>query len=159
MDTLGLYGLFVVTSSHMLLLKISLALLRGLMMKQETSSQELIYWGLKKRTRKAFGMRKKEKDTDSQGSPDRDGGKKANGAPNGFYAEIDWERYDRHPQCSAVGAQDAQSYFGMFRFDVGLVFQARVRCELWRLSVSGKLQRSLTLVHSAVCVDVGSSAW
>lgn len=50
--------------------------------------------GLKKRTRKAFGMRKKEKDTDSQGSPDRDGGKKANGAPNGFYAEIDWERYN-----------------------------------------------------------------
>ncbi|XP_069498062.1 SH3-containing GRB2-like protein 3-interacting protein 1 isoform X3 [Ambystoma mexicanum] len=50
--------------------------------------------GLKKRTRKAFGIRKKEKDTDSQGSPDRDGSKKANGAPNGFYAEIDWERYN-----------------------------------------------------------------
>ncbi|KAM4021491.1 SH3-containing GRB2-like protein 3-interacting protein 1 [Anomaloglossus baeobatrachus] len=49
--------------------------------------------GLKKRTRKAFGIRKKEKDTDSTGSPDRDGSKKANGAPNGFYAEIDWERY------------------------------------------------------------------
>nr|XP_028588996.1 SH3-containing GRB2-like protein 3-interacting protein 1 isoform X8 [Podarcis muralis] len=29
--------------------------------------------GLKKRTRKAFGIRKKEKDTDSTGSPDRDG--------------------------------------------------------------------------------------
>ncbi|XP_007460153.1 PREDICTED: SH3-containing GRB2-like protein 3-interacting protein 1 isoform X4 [Lipotes vexillifer] len=29
--------------------------------------------GLKKRTRKAFGIRKKEKDTDSIGSPDRDG--------------------------------------------------------------------------------------
>ncbi|KAM4640789.1 SH3-containing GRB2-like protein 3-interacting protein 1 isoform 3-T3 [Discoglossus pictus] len=51
--------------------------------------------GLKKRTRKAFGIRKKEKDTDSTGSPDRDSsGKKANGAPNGFYAEIDWERYN-----------------------------------------------------------------
>ncbi|KAM9326711.1 SH3-containing GRB2-like protein 3-interacting protein 1 [Gastrophryne carolinensis] len=50
--------------------------------------------GLKKRTRKAFGIRKKEKDTDSTGSPDRDPGKKANGAPNGFYAEIDWERYN-----------------------------------------------------------------
>ncbi|KAM3914140.1 SH3-containing GRB2-like protein 3-interacting protein 1 [Leptodactylus fuscus] len=49
--------------------------------------------GLKKRTRKAFGIRKKEKDTDSTGSPDRDSSKKANGAPNGFYAEIDWERY------------------------------------------------------------------
>ncbi|XP_040263455.1 SH3-containing GRB2-like protein 3-interacting protein 1 [Bufo bufo] len=49
--------------------------------------------GLKKRTRKAFGIRKKEKDTDSTGSPDRDSTKKANGAPNGFYAEIDWERY------------------------------------------------------------------
>ncbi|CAM5135713.1 unnamed protein product [Eretmochelys imbricata] len=75
--------------------------------------------GLKKRTRKAFGIRKKEKDTDSTGSPDRDGilpsphpheppfnnkpecareggkkiSKKSNGAPNGFYAEIDWERY------------------------------------------------------------------
>ncbi|XP_058513637.1 SH3-containing GRB2-like protein 3-interacting protein 1 isoform X5 [Ochotona princeps] len=86
--------------------------------------------GLKKRTRKAFGIRKKEKDTDStedyiiavtldnRGSPDRDGiqpspheppynykaecareggkkvSKKSNGAPNGFYAEIDWERYN-----------------------------------------------------------------
>ncbi|NWV83177.1 SGIP1 protein, partial [Dasyornis broadbenti] len=76
--------------------------------------------GLKKRTRKAFGIRKKEKDTDSTGSPDRDGiqpsphpadpssnskpeslrdagnkdGKKSNGAPNGFYAEIDWDRYN-----------------------------------------------------------------
>ncbi|XP_056354036.1 SH3-containing GRB2-like protein 3-interacting protein 1 isoform X4 [Oenanthe melanoleuca] len=76
--------------------------------------------GLKKRTRKAFGIRRKEKDTDSTGSPDRDGiqpsphpndpssnskaegtqeggnknGKKTNGAPNGFYAEIDWDRYN-----------------------------------------------------------------
>uniref|UniRef100_A0A3B5LPJ9 SH3GL interacting endocytic adaptor 1a n=1 Tax=Xiphophorus couchianus TaxID=32473 RepID=A0A3B5LPJ9_9TELE len=68
--------------------------------------------GLKKRTRKAFGIRKKEKDSDSTGSPDRDGGvsnsqcrilikqllssqsqKKTNGAPNGFYGDIDWERY------------------------------------------------------------------
>ncbi|XP_057241696.1 SH3-containing GRB2-like protein 3-interacting protein 1, partial [Malurus melanocephalus] len=79
--------------------------------------------GLKKRTRKAFGIRKKEKDTDSTGSPDRDGiqpsphpndppanskpesareggnknGKKTNGAPNGFYAEIDWDRYVSAP--------------------------------------------------------------
>ncbi|XP_055068209.2 SH3-containing GRB2-like protein 3-interacting protein 1 isoform X4 [Misgurnus anguillicaudatus] len=64
--------------------------------------------GLKKRTRKAFGIRKKEKDTDSTGSPDREGGgmvaqepqeiessqKKTNGAPNGFYGDIDWERYN-----------------------------------------------------------------
>ncbi|XP_070602204.1 SH3-containing GRB2-like protein 3-interacting protein 1 isoform X9 [Erythrolamprus reginae] len=50
--------------------------------------------GLKKRTRKAFGIRKKEKDTDSTGSPDRDGTKRTNGAPNGFYSEIDWERYN-----------------------------------------------------------------
>uniref|UniRef100_A0A7N6AYF3 SH3-containing GRB2-like protein 3-interacting protein 1 n=1 Tax=Anabas testudineus TaxID=64144 RepID=A0A7N6AYF3_ANATE len=49
--------------------------------------------GLKKRTRKAFGIRKKEKDNDSTGSPDREGGKKTNGAPNGFYGDIDWERY------------------------------------------------------------------
>lgn len=50
--------------------------------------------GLKKRTRKAFGIRKKEKDNDSTGSPDRDGSqKKTNGAPNGFYGDIDWERY------------------------------------------------------------------
>ncbi|XP_041751588.1 SH3-containing GRB2-like protein 3-interacting protein 1 isoform X1 [Coregonus clupeaformis] len=48
--------------------------------------------GLKKRTRKAFGLRKKEKDTDSTGSPDKDG-KKTNGAPNGYYGEIDWDRY------------------------------------------------------------------
>ncbi|XP_066519557.1 SH3-containing GRB2-like protein 3-interacting protein 1 isoform X3 [Hoplias malabaricus] len=52
--------------------------------------------GLKKRTRKAFGIRKKEKDSDSTGSPDRDGApqKKTNGAPNGFYGEIDWDRYN-----------------------------------------------------------------
>ncbi|XP_077462920.1 SH3-containing GRB2-like protein 3-interacting protein 1 [Stigmatopora argus] len=52
--------------------------------------------GLKKRTRKAFGIRKKEKDNDSTGSPDREGPsqRKANGAPNGFYGEIDWERYN-----------------------------------------------------------------
>ncbi|XP_072245225.1 SH3-containing GRB2-like protein 3-interacting protein 1 isoform X3 [Leuresthes tenuis] len=49
--------------------------------------------GLKKRTRKAFGIRKKEKDNDSTGSPERDGGK-TNGAPNGFYEDIDWERYN-----------------------------------------------------------------
>ncbi|XP_038571270.1 SH3-containing GRB2-like protein 3-interacting protein 1 isoform X5 [Micropterus salmoides] len=51
---------------------------------------------LKKRTRKAFGIRKKEKDNDSAGSPDRDGGsqKKTNGAPNGFYGDIDWDRYN-----------------------------------------------------------------
>ncbi|XP_063469377.1 SH3-containing GRB2-like protein 3-interacting protein 1 isoform X10 [Symphalangus syndactylus] len=55
---------------------------------------EILEQGLKKRTRKAFGIRKKEKDTDSTGSPDRDGIKKSNGAPNGFYAEIDWERYN-----------------------------------------------------------------
>ncbi|XP_049588136.1 SH3-containing GRB2-like protein 3-interacting protein 1 isoform X3 [Syngnathus scovelli] len=53
-------------------------------------------WGLKKRTRKAFGIRKKEKDNDSTGSPDREGGsqRKTNGTPNGFYGEIDWERYN-----------------------------------------------------------------
>ncbi|KAF7705994.1 hypothetical protein HF521_019248 [Silurus meridionalis] len=50
--------------------------------------------GLKKRTRKAFGLRKKEKDTDSTGSPEKDRSKKANGAPNGFYGEIDWDRYN-----------------------------------------------------------------
>ncbi|XP_034035469.1 SH3-containing GRB2-like protein 3-interacting protein 1 isoform X3 [Thalassophryne amazonica] len=52
--------------------------------------------GLKKRTRKAFGIRKKEKDNDSAGSPDRDGGsqKRSNGAPNGFYGDIDWDRYN-----------------------------------------------------------------
>uniref|UniRef100_A0A3Q3LS69 SH3GL interacting endocytic adaptor 1a n=1 Tax=Mastacembelus armatus TaxID=205130 RepID=A0A3Q3LS69_9TELE len=52
--------------------------------------------GLKKRTRKAFGIRKKEKDNDSAGSPDRDGGpqRKTNGAPNGFYGDIDWDRYN-----------------------------------------------------------------
>uniref|UniRef100_A0A8I6ACG4 SH3-containing GRB2-like protein 3-interacting protein 1 n=1 Tax=Rattus norvegicus TaxID=10116 RepID=A0A8I6ACG4_RAT len=60
---------------------------------------------------RAFGIRKKEKDTDSTYQPSpheppyhskaecaREGGKKAskksNGAPNGFYAEIDWERYN-----------------------------------------------------------------
>uniref|UniRef100_A0A671KG28 SH3GL interacting endocytic adaptor 1b n=1 Tax=Sinocyclocheilus anshuiensis TaxID=1608454 RepID=A0A671KG28_9TELE len=50
--------------------------------------------GLKKRTRKAFGIRKKEKDSDSTGSPDKDKSKKANGAPNGYYGEIDWDRYN-----------------------------------------------------------------
>ncbi|MCI4375578.1 hypothetical protein PGIGA_G00111130 [Pangasianodon gigas] len=60
------------------------------------SSSFALSAGLKKRTRKAFGIRKKEKDTDSTGSPDREGGpqKKSNGAPNGFYGEIDWDRYN-----------------------------------------------------------------
>ncbi|XP_035491603.1 SH3-containing GRB2-like protein 3-interacting protein 1 isoform X4 [Scophthalmus maximus] len=56
--------------------------------------------GLKKRTRKALGLGKKDKDTDAASSPDKDrpgsgkkGSKKANGAPNGFYGEIDWDRY------------------------------------------------------------------
>ncbi|KAM3865670.1 SH3-containing GRB2-like protein 3-interacting protein 1 [Diretmus argenteus] len=56
--------------------------------------------GLKNRTRKALGLRRKDKDTDSMSSPDKDGTgsgkkgkKKANGAPNGFYGEIDWDRY------------------------------------------------------------------
>lgn len=56
--------------------------------------------GLKKRTRKALGLRKKDKDTDTTSSPDKEGSgsgkkgsKKANGAPNGFYGEIDWDRY------------------------------------------------------------------
>ncbi|XP_058493835.1 SH3-containing GRB2-like protein 3-interacting protein 1 isoform X6 [Solea solea] len=52
--------------------------------------------GLKKRTRKAFGIRKKEKDNDSTGSPERESGsqKRTNGAPNGFYGDIDWDRYN-----------------------------------------------------------------
>ncbi|XP_053286392.1 SH3-containing GRB2-like protein 3-interacting protein 1 [Pleuronectes platessa] len=52
--------------------------------------------GLKKRTRKAFGIRKKEKDNDSTGSPDREGGsqKKANGSENGYLGDIDWDRYN-----------------------------------------------------------------
>ncbi|XP_060900204.1 SH3-containing GRB2-like protein 3-interacting protein 1 [Labrus mixtus] len=56
--------------------------------------------GLKNRTRKALGLRKKDKDTDTTSSPDKEGSgsskkgsKKANGAPNGFYGEIDWDRY------------------------------------------------------------------
>ncbi|XP_029930995.1 SH3-containing GRB2-like protein 3-interacting protein 1 [Myripristis murdjan] len=56
--------------------------------------------GLKNRTRKALGLRRKDKDTDSTSSPDKEGtgsgkkgSKKANGAPNGFYGEIDWDRY------------------------------------------------------------------
>uniref|UniRef100_W5KTK9 SH3-containing GRB2-like protein 3-interacting protein 1 n=1 Tax=Astyanax mexicanus TaxID=7994 RepID=W5KTK9_ASTMX len=64
---------------------------------------------LKKRTRKAFGIRKKEKDTDSTHLNihkmciltccffdlfDSQPPKKTNGAPNGFYGEIDWDRYN-----------------------------------------------------------------
>ncbi|XP_044223649.1 SH3-containing GRB2-like protein 3-interacting protein 1 isoform X1 [Thunnus albacares] len=57
--------------------------------------------GLKNRTRKALGLRKKDKDTETTSSPDKEGtgsggkkgSKKANGAPNGFYGEIDWDRY------------------------------------------------------------------
>ncbi|XP_028329299.1 SH3-containing GRB2-like protein 3-interacting protein 1 isoform X2 [Gouania willdenowi] len=56
--------------------------------------------GLKNRTRKALGLRKKERDADTTSSPDKEGSgsgkkgnKKANGAPNGFYGEIDWDRY------------------------------------------------------------------
>ncbi|XP_055717596.1 SH3-containing GRB2-like protein 3-interacting protein 1 isoform X13 [Salvelinus fontinalis] len=66
----------------------------------EECKSAIMMEGLKKRTRKAFGIRKKEKgdkDNDSTGSPDRDGGsqKKANGAAvNGFSGEIDWDRYN-----------------------------------------------------------------
>ncbi|XP_030015528.1 SH3-containing GRB2-like protein 3-interacting protein 1 isoform X2 [Sphaeramia orbicularis] len=56
--------------------------------------------GLKNRTRRALGLRKKDKDTEASSSPDKDGtgsgkkgNRKANGAPNGFYGEIDWDRY------------------------------------------------------------------
>lgn len=56
--------------------------------------------GLKNRTKKVLGLRKKEKDADTSGSPSKESGgsgkkgsKKANGAPNGFYGEIDWDRY------------------------------------------------------------------
>ncbi|TNM97905.1 hypothetical protein fugu_014151 [Takifugu bimaculatus] len=56
--------------------------------------------GLKNRTRKVLGLRKKDKDADPASSPAREGSgsgkrgsKKANGAPNGFYGEIDWDRY------------------------------------------------------------------
>ncbi|XP_026179442.1 SH3-containing GRB2-like protein 3-interacting protein 1 isoform X3 [Mastacembelus armatus] len=80
--------------------------------------------GLKKRTRKAFGIRKKEKDNDSAGSPDRDGGpqRKTNGAPNGFYGDIDWDRYNspevddegysiRPDEESEEGATTTKSHF------------------------------------------------
>ncbi|XP_031689487.1 SH3-containing GRB2-like protein 3-interacting protein 1 isoform X1 [Oncorhynchus kisutch] len=73
----------------------------------EECKSAIMMEGLKKRTRKAFGIRKKEKgdkDNDSTGSPDREGGdpqeiessqKKANGAAvNGFSGEIDWDRYN-----------------------------------------------------------------
>nr|XP_020474013.1 SH3-containing GRB2-like protein 3-interacting protein 1 isoform X2 [Monopterus albus] len=56
--------------------------------------------GLKNRTRKALGLRKRDKEQDTASSPDKGGAgsgkkgsKKANGAPNGFYGEIDWDRY------------------------------------------------------------------
>ncbi|XP_044076770.1 SH3-containing GRB2-like protein 3-interacting protein 1 [Siniperca chuatsi] len=56
--------------------------------------------GLKNRTRKALGLRKRDKDTDATSSPGKEGtgsgkkgNKKTNGAPNGFYGEIDWDRY------------------------------------------------------------------
>ncbi|XP_037644383.1 SH3-containing GRB2-like protein 3-interacting protein 1 isoform X3 [Sebastes umbrosus] len=56
--------------------------------------------GLKKRTRKVLGLGKRDKETDAASSPDKEGAgsgkkgnKKANGAPNGFYGEIDWDRY------------------------------------------------------------------
>ncbi|XP_046884279.1 LOW QUALITY PROTEIN: SH3-containing GRB2-like protein 3-interacting protein 1 [Hypomesus transpacificus] len=49
--------------------------------------------GLKKRTRKAFGLRRKEKDSDPTSSPGKEGTKKTNGAANGYNGEIDWGRY------------------------------------------------------------------
>uniref|UniRef100_A0A3Q3AYA4 SH3GL interacting endocytic adaptor 1a n=1 Tax=Kryptolebias marmoratus TaxID=37003 RepID=A0A3Q3AYA4_KRYMA len=48
--------------------------------------------GLKKRTRKALGLRKKEKDNDSPVLFQSQ--KRTNGAPNGFYGDIDWDRYN-----------------------------------------------------------------
>ncbi|XP_062412208.1 SH3-containing GRB2-like protein 3-interacting protein 1 isoform X1 [Sardina pilchardus] len=68
----------------------------------EECKSAIMMEGLKKRTRKAFGIRKKEKDNDSTGSPDRDPQKKTNGAPNGFCGEIDWERYNS-PEVDAEG--------------------------------------------------------
>ncbi|KAF7202671.1 transcript variant X2 [Nothobranchius furzeri] len=52
--------------------------------------------GLKKRTRKALGLRKKEKDNDSAIKPSlfSQSQKRTNGAPNGFYGDIDWDRYN-----------------------------------------------------------------
>uniref|UniRef100_A0A3Q2YM19 SH3GL interacting endocytic adaptor 1 n=1 Tax=Hippocampus comes TaxID=109280 RepID=A0A3Q2YM19_HIPCM len=47
--------------------------------------------GLKKRTRKALGLRKKDKDTELPCCHFVQ--KKTNGAPNGFYGEFDWDRY------------------------------------------------------------------
>ncbi|CAB1332213.1 unnamed protein product, partial [Coregonus sp. 'balchen'] len=73
---------------------------------------------MKKRTRKAFGIRKKEKgdkDNDSTGSPDREGGsqKKANGAAvNGFSGEIDWDRYEHFFSSSeSEGEEDHRKKF------------------------------------------------
>ncbi|XP_048833519.1 SH3-containing GRB2-like protein 3-interacting protein 1 isoform X3 [Brienomyrus brachyistius] len=69
----------------------------------EECKSAIMMEGLKKRTRKAFGIRKKEKDADSTGSLDRDGcdhqetespQQKSNGAPNGICGEMDWERYN-----------------------------------------------------------------
>ncbi|XP_052455563.1 SH3-containing GRB2-like protein 3-interacting protein 1 isoform X9 [Carassius gibelio] len=58
--------------------------------------------GLKKRTRKAFGIRKKEKDTDSTGSPDRDGGNSP---------EVDEEGYSLRPDEDEGAAPKEKSYF------------------------------------------------
>ncbi|XP_036410626.1 SH3-containing GRB2-like protein 3-interacting protein 1 isoform X2 [Megalops cyprinoides] len=89
----------------------------------EECKSAIMMEGLKKRTRKAFGIRKKEKDTDSTGSPDRDGGsqKKTNGAPNGFYGEIDWDRYNSpevdeegysiRPEEEDISAPKAKTHF------------------------------------------------
>ncbi|XP_077189532.1 SH3-containing GRB2-like protein 3-interacting protein 1 isoform X5 [Paroedura picta] len=57
--------------------------------KEEFSSRPDKNERLKKRTRKAFGIRKKEKDTDSTGSPDRDG----TNSP-----ELDEEGYSIRPE-------------------------------------------------------------
>uniref|UniRef100_H3CNB0 MHD domain-containing protein n=1 Tax=Tetraodon nigroviridis TaxID=99883 RepID=H3CNB0_TETNG len=60
--------------------------------------------GLKNRTRKVLGLRRKDKDSEASSSPSRrssparEGGgtlisEKGQRAPNGFYGEIDWDRY------------------------------------------------------------------
>ncbi|XP_058891074.1 SH3-containing GRB2-like protein 3-interacting protein 1 isoform X2 [Acipenser ruthenus] len=67
----------------------------------EECTSAIMMEGLKKRTRKAFGIRKKEKDTDSTGSPDRDG----NNSP-----EIDDEGYSVRPEDS-TSSPKAKHFF------------------------------------------------
>ncbi|KPP77033.1 SH3-containing GRB2-like protein 3-interacting protein 1-like, partial [Scleropages formosus] len=89
-------------NNNRLLVPVSGGALQGGSLEIEECKSAIMMEGLKKRTRKAFGIRKKEKDTDSTGSPDRDG----SNSP-----EVDEEGYSIRPEELDPHSPKAKSHF------------------------------------------------